>query len=49
MTTVWAWSVGGMILTVKNWSSRKEMCPGATLYTTKPMWTGLGLTSDFRG
>ena len=46
---VWAWSDGGMILTVKNWISRREMWPGATLSTTNPTWTGLGLTSYFRG
>jgi len=45
----WAWSNIGTILTRENRSNRRETCFGATLSSTKPTWTGLGLKPGLRG
>jgi hypothetical protein len=33
------WSIGGMILTRQNWSTRYKTCPSATLSSTPPTWS----------
>jgi hypothetical protein len=36
-------SHGGMILTGENWRTQRETCPSATLSTTNPIWSDLGV------
>jgi len=45
----WVWSNGGMILTGENWSTRREACPGSTVSSKKPTWTGLVLNRGLYG
>jgi hypothetical protein len=39
----WIWSSGGMILTGENWRTWRKTFPSATLSTTNPTWTVLGV------
>jgi hypothetical protein len=39
----WVWSISGLTLTGENWSAWCEICHIATLSSTNPIWTGLGL------
>jgi hypothetical protein len=39
----WIWSSGGMILIGENWRTQRNTCPSATLSTTNPTWTVLGM------
>ena len=38
-----------MILRDENRSTRRKICPSATLSTTNPTWTGLGVNPGLRG
>ena len=42
----WIWSIGGMILTWKNWCTWRKSYPSATLSIIHPTWTGLELNPD---
>jgi len=42
----WIWSIGGMILTWKNWCTWRKSYRSATLSTINPKWIGLELNPD---
>jgi hypothetical protein len=37
------WNIGGMIPAGENENTGKTACANATLFTTRPTWTGLGI------
>jgi hypothetical protein len=45
----WVWSIGGMILTGKNWSTWKKICRITTLSTMNLTWPNPGLNSGLCG
>jgi hypothetical protein len=44
----WVWSTGGIIMTRKPRSAQSKTCPHATLSTTDPTRTGLGVKPTIR-
>ena len=45
----WVWSIGGMVPAKENWSTWIETCLSAILSAAHPLWTGLGLWSEWPG
>jgi hypothetical protein len=46
---IWVWSCSGMIFTGENRRTERETCPCATLSTTNPIWSDLGMNTGLRG
>jgi hypothetical protein len=44
----WEWDKGGMVVTRKTRSTRRKLCPNATLSITTSTWTGLGSKQNLR-